>query len=294
MRVLKTSYAIKIFAFLFCEIGICCFILLLQIIYNNYIGLHDIIKCNVYLFLIFFGAINSITILFLGNLLKEQRLADQLAQANLMKDYTERLEALYLDIRSFKHDYINILSSLHSYINEKNYKGLEDYFNEEILPTGTKIASDDSIYGRLGHIKNPEIKSILYSKIFLAFKQKLNVTTQINEDIEYFPMNTIDLIRIFGILLDNAIESSIATDEKNLFISIIKDSEGIYIQIKNSSCHIDNIENLYQIGISSKDSGHGLGLYEVRKILDQYPNTLLNTEYNNFMFDQKLVLLFTT
>ncbi|GFI03209.1 sensor histidine kinase DcuS [Lachnospiraceae bacterium] len=292
MTGLKTSYGIKIFAFLFCEIGICCFIFLLQVIYNNYIGMQEMIKYNVYIFLILFLTINGISILFLGSLLKEQQLADQLAQTNAMKDYTERLEALYLDLRSFKHDYINILSSLHSYISEKNYEGLENYFNAQILPTGTKIASDDSIYGRLGHIKSPEVKSILYSKIFLAFKQKINVTTQVNEEIDNFPMNTIDLIRVLGILLDNAIDSSAATNEKNLIISIIKDSEGIYIQIKNSSCHIDNIENLYQIGVSSKGSKRGLGLYEARKILEQYSNTLLQTEYANFVFNQKLVLLF--
>lgn len=289
---LKTSYAVKIFVFLFSEIGICCFILLLQTAYNNYIGMHHMIKYNVYIFLILFVTINGTTILFLGSLLKELDLAEQLAQAKAMKDYTERLEDLYLDLRSFKHDYINILSSLHNYINEKDYEGLEGYFNKEILPTGTKMASDDSIYGRLGHIKNPEIKSILYSKIFLAFRQKINVTTQINEEIEYFPINTIDLIRVLGILLDNAIESSAITDEKNLFISIVKDTEGIYIQIKNSSCHIDNLEDLYRIGISSKGSKHGLGLYDARKILEQYSNTLLHSEYDNFIFSQKLVLLF--
>ena len=118
------------------------------------------------------------------------------------------------------------------------------------------------------------------------------MTTQVNEEIDDFPMNTIDLIRVLGILLDNAIDSSAATNEKNLIISIIKDSEGIYIQIKNSSCHIDNIENLYQIGVSSKGSKRGLGLYEARKILEQYSNTLLQTEYANFVFNQKLVLLF--
>ncbi|MBD5548782.1 MAG: sensor histidine kinase [Lachnospiraceae bacterium] len=216
-----------------------------------------------------------------------------MAQANAIENYAKHLENLYLDIRSFKHDYINILSSLHAYINDHDYKGLEEYFYQEILPAGSKIASEDSIYGRLAHIQTPEIKSILYLKIFLALKQEINVTTQIKDSINNFPINTIDLIRILGILLDNAIEASAATAEKILSICFLKDSEGIYIQIQNSSCNIDNIEKIYQIGTSSKGSERGIGLYEAHQILKKYPNVLLNTEYSNFMFNQKLVLLYS-
>lgn len=235
----------------------------------------------------------KILMLFLRNSHREQQLTQQLAQAEAMKDYTNRIEKLYLDIRSFKHDYINILSSFHSYINEHDYEGLEKYFNQEILPAGSKIAPEDSIYGRLGYIEEPKIKSIVYIKIFRAFKLDINVTTDIREKINDFPVNVTDLVRILGILLDNAIEASAATDKKLLSISFLKDSEGIYIQIHNSSPQIDNVEQLYRIDVSSKDDGRGFGLYEVRKILDQYPNALLNTEYKDFIFSQKLALLYT-
>lgn len=221
---------------------------------------------------------------------KEKQLTDEFTQIKTMKEYTGQIEDLYLDIRGFKHDYVNILSSMYSYINDRNYEGLEKYFNYELMPAGSALAFGDSVYGRLGFIQVPEIKSILYTKILQALKQGILMTTDIKEKFSYFPMNTLDLVRVLGILLDNAIEASALTNEKFLSITFLKDTEKIYIQIQNSSSKIENVEELYQIQKSSKGEGRGVGLFEVRRIIGRYSNILLNTEYNNFVFNQKLVL----
>lgn len=245
--------------------------------------------------------------------LKEKQFAEQLTQTEIMKNYTDKIESLYLDIRTFKHDYINILSSLHGYIAEQDYKGLETYFQKEILPTGAKIALEDSIYGRLGNIQNTEIKSIIYAKIFPALKEGIYVTTDVREKIADYPMNIVDLVRILGILLDNAVEASLASEKKFLSIGFRKDREGIYIQITNSSLKIDfinidnnminrnntnsthgnNVEKLYEKGTTTKKGNRGIGLFEVRQILSRYPNALLSTEYKEFIFTQKLTLLYS-
>lgn len=248
------------------------------------------------LYLIFLAIICHFITYFLDKMLNKEyfqqkkQLKEEYMQINSMKEYINQIEDLYLNIRSFKHDYINILSSFHSYINEHNYEGLEKYFSREILPAGLSLAFEDSVYGRLGFIQVPEIKSIVYTKILCAKKQKINIMTSIKEKIDYFPMNTLDLVRVLGILLDNAIEASILTNEKFLSITFFKDAEDIYIQIQNSSLHIDNVEELYKTGASSKGEGHGIGLYEVRRIVNKYSNILLNTEYNNFIFSQQLFL----
>lgn len=221
---------------------------------------------------------------------QEKQLTEESSKIKHMKEYTGKIEKLYLDIRSFKHDYINILSSMHSYIDEHNYEGLEKYFNQELIPAGSTLAFEDSVYGKLGFIQVPEIKGILYTKILQALEQGVSVATDIKEKFSYFPMSTLDLVRVLGILLDNGIEASILTDEKFLSITFLKDMENIYIQIQNSSSPIDNVEELYQIKSSSKGEGRGIGLFEARRIIGQYSNVLLNTEYDNFVFSQKLVL----
>lgn len=290
---LKAVYVRKILFLLLLEVGICGMILLFQTIYGNYAGFSaGTIKYNVLIFLFLAVSIGIVTVIFLKNTFTQQQFKEEMEQVKAMKDYVDRIEALYLDIRSFKHDYINILSSLHTYVNERNYEGLEKYFEQEILPAGSRIAMEDSVYGRLGYLKEPEIKSIVYTKVFYAMKKGIHVRTELKDTIDDFPMKVIDLVRILGILLDNAIEASELTSEKMLCISFLKDTEGIYIQITNSTFEIENIEKLYQIDISSKGEGHGIGLYEVRKIAEQYTNVLLNTEYHDFVFSQELTLLY--
>lgn len=51
-----------------------------------------------------------------------------------LNEYTKNLETVYNNLRSFKHDYINIMTSLAAYIDEKKYRELESFFYEHILP----------------------------------------------------------------------------------------------------------------------------------------------------------------
>ncbi|MBC1813305.1 hypothetical protein HCA60_12470 [Listeria booriae] len=51
-----------------------------------------------------------------------------------LRDYTVRLEEMYVDMNMFRHDYINILASLHGYIEKADQELLEKYFNEVIVP----------------------------------------------------------------------------------------------------------------------------------------------------------------
>ena len=45
-----------------------------------------------------------------------------------LNEYTRNLEMVYENLRSFKHDYINIMASLAAYIDEKKYQELETFF----------------------------------------------------------------------------------------------------------------------------------------------------------------------
>lgn len=51
-----------------------------------------------------------------------------------LRDYTEKLEMLNDEMSVFKHDYINILASLHGYIVARDKERLEAYFKTTIHP----------------------------------------------------------------------------------------------------------------------------------------------------------------
>lgn len=70
---------------------------------------------------------------------EQMKREQELAQ---LRDYTEKLEMLNDEMSLFKHDYINILASLHGYINNGNQQELEKYFQNSITPLARKIKSN--------------------------------------------------------------------------------------------------------------------------------------------------------
>ena len=77
----------------------------------------------------------------------------RVAHADSLSEYACRLEHLYKEIRCFKHDYMNILSSMYAYLDEQRFDELKQYFEKTLLPDGRKLAAEDDLIGKLKNIK---------------------------------------------------------------------------------------------------------------------------------------------
>lgn len=94
----------------------------------------DFIVVNTALFMILFllvCMVFSIVVKMGQELVKQKKQERELAQ---LRDYTEKLEMLNDEMSLFKHDYINILASIHGYITDGDIDSLDRYFNETIKP----------------------------------------------------------------------------------------------------------------------------------------------------------------
>ena len=123
----------------------------------------------------------------------------QLTQYENLSSYTHEIEQLYQNMRSFKHDYIDMLSSMKFYIDEKNTEQLSQYFYTNILPMGKEMNRHDQQLGRLAFLKNDTVKSLIFSKILLASQKGIHVEVEIREMVEEFPVKEMDLLRVLGI-----------------------------------------------------------------------------------------------
>ena len=74
-----------------------------------------------------------------------------------LQDYTHNLEIMYNGLRSFKHDYINILLSLSGYIANSDMDELKQFFETNIFPTKNLIDQGDYKLNQLGNIGVLEI-----------------------------------------------------------------------------------------------------------------------------------------
>lgn len=209
-----------------------------------------------------------------------------------LKDYTNMIENMYSDLRSFKHDYLNILSTLEGYIKNENIAELKNYYYRDLLPGSNEIVNKDLSISLLSHIKINPLKALLSAKINTAHSQGINVTIEIMDDIDFINMHIIDICRIIGIFMDNAIEGSLLCDNKFIHVAVIKTDDNVIFNISNSCISsTPSIHKIYEKNFSTKGEGRGLGLANVKNIITrQYKNVLFNTTIKNCIFTQELII----
>ncbi|WP_242954827.1 sensor histidine kinase [Clostridium massiliodielmoense] len=207
---------------------------------------------------------------------------------NQLKIYAKSIENLIDDISKFKHDYNNIIFMMNGYLENEDYNGLKECFKKNVF-------TQEKYYdiSKLKLISNAGIKGLLSAKISRMIHNNLKVNIDIINNITNIYIDELDLCRILGIILDNAFEASINSEKKLINISLSQDTDyGLSIIILNSYSGTNiNINSIYKKGYSSKGNTRGIGLYNVKCILDEkYPNVLLNTYTKNDIFIQDIYI----
>ncbi len=251
-----------------------------RMIYNNFLHLSGYLLVMLFLF----RAVRCFCLEKIQTEAKQRALQD-------LQDYTHHLEIMYNDLRSFKHDYINILLSMSGYIANNDMGELKQFFETKIFPTKNLIDQGDYKLNQLGNIGVLEIKSLLCAKLIYAHESGIDVTIDVPDRVDSFPMDTVDLARILGIFLDNAIEASLAAEQPQTGLNIIRHEAGVSIIISNR--FQDNGTALYKLkqsGFSTKTGHQGIGLSNARKIISSYNNVLLETTMQRNCFMQHMEL----
>ena len=117
----------------------------------------------------------------------------------------------------------------------------------------------------------------------------IDVFIDIMEDIKRIDMDIVDLCRIVGILIDNAIEAALISTNRSLKVALVNKNSSTIIAIINS-CP-DNtppIYKLFQKGFSTKGQNRGLGLSNLKELISHYNNISLDTIIENGEFIQNL------
>lgn len=253
---------------------------------NKFLNVKDIriYIANLILFISFI--VYAIFMSYLYNKYNVKNLELILKSEELKKidEYSKTIEHLYESMRKFKHDYKNILLSINYYIEQKQYDELEQYYKNNVLTTKSFIETNDYAF-TLKNIKISPLKALIASKLITANNNKINVFVDITEEIEKIYIDHIDAIRLFGILLDNAIEACIETEDKKLNFGAVYRGNSLVFIIENS-CLPDTppIFRLMEKGYSTKGEGHGMGLSNVKEILGNYENSTFNIEVANGIF----------
>lgn len=218
--------------------------------------------------------------------LKDNQLAD-------LTSYVQQIEAMFDELRSFRHDYHNVLISLNQSIKTKDLSVIEDTYARILETEGIVLEDEHYALGKLNNLKTLPIKGIFSTHIIQAWQKNIPVHLEIEDIIQDEPIEVLDYVRITSILLDNAIEA--AEDAENPFVTIVflknKKEKEIQLTIENS-CSDEPIDivRIFDKDFSTKGKNRGLGLATIQTILQNYTNLSLQTEYQDGVFRQILMI----
>ena len=238
-------------------------------------------------FLLFICFINLLDRKLLQELQEKIVLQKEIQLQNL-SNYSQQVEGLYQEIRGFRHDYANILSSLKIGIDQQDINLVSQVYDSVLKNSGEKLKGKRFEVAQLRNINDLALKSLLLSKLSEAQNLSVPVSLEISERFSIKNMEQIDFLTISSILLDNAIESAA---EGGIAVCFLEDTEWnkLVMIVKNSTLEREiELRDIFKRDNSSKGEGRGIGLVNVRRILKSYPNVCLKTTSKNYIFTQIL------
>ena len=244
----------------------------------------------VFYLLFFMGIIKKLDT-YLKEKLQEKLNQEQDLRYRDMERYSRHIEELYKEVRSFRHDYTNLLTSLRLGIEEEDMEQIKEVYDSVLKDSSQKLQDNKYDLGRLVNIRDRALKSLLAGKFLKAREKDIVFNVEVPEEIQVESMNLLDFLTIVSILCDNAIEASVEASQPHVSIAFIKNGAQETFIIENSIKEegID-VSEIFSFGVSSKGEDRGVGLYTVMKIVESYPNASLNTTCQDQVFRQVLAV----
>ena len=204
-----------------------------------------------------------------------------------LQTYTDEIVALYNEIRGFRHDYAGMLVSMQMAIDSKDLQEIDRIYNQVLVKANQKLRSDKYTYFDLNNIEDSALRSLIAQSIVYARNNDVEFTLEVKDIITRLSIDLLDLVRIMSVLLNNAVEGAAESYSKQMEVAVIKMDLETVIVIQNS-CKITMTpsEDLFELGFSTKGRNRGIGLNNVKEILDKYENIILETEMEDSKFRQ--------
>ena len=208
------------------------------------------------------------------------------------EEYNKTLSILHDNVRGFKHDFDNIVTTIGGYVKTNDMEGLKKYY-VQLEDDCQKVNNLYVLNPKL--INNPGVYSLLTTKYHEAEEKGIKINMSLLLDLSQLHMKIYDFTRVLGILLDNAIDASSECEEKVINITFRDDAKNHrqLITIENTYNDKDvDTEKIFNKGFTGKQNHTGLGLWEVRKILNKSKNLNLYTTKNEKYFSQQIEIYY--
>ena len=161
-----------------------------------------------------------------------------------------------------------------------------------------KYEINDKLLIKMSKIPSGGLRASIYSEILKIqsnnINYELNIDNQI-KTIDLIELNhelIIDLCKIIGVVIDNAIDEVKLLDEKYIGISLYIEDTVLNIKVSNNYNKKIEVDKIFNEGYTTKGNNHGYGLPLVKKIIENNKKLEINTELSKEVFSQIISIKF--
>ena len=228
------------------------------------------INQNVYLYLIAMFAFIIILFMLIKQKVDNENASKKYDELlDIMKNYENDIE----EQRTLRHETKNEFATIKCKIQDKESDDSIIKYIDSVI--GDKTGSNSTKYSKFKYLPSNGLRGFFYYKFVEAEKKGIKVSVNISEQIEdsfLKDINTKDfknLVRMVGVYLDNAIEASSTSDNKQLGIEVYLIKDNIDFIISNTFNNDINLDKLGKESFSTKGKNRGHGLLLVSRILGE-------------------------
>lgn len=207
-----------------------------------------------------------------------------------LMEYVENFENWIDEEQLNNHEHKNQLAVIRTMA--KSNKKITNYINNILKDS---FDTEDSWFNEIKYLPTGGIKGLLYYKLILTKKEKINVCLSVSRDIEKYvsyiqnsELNNIS--KLLGIYLDNAIEATKMSSKKIISIEIYPMNSNLNIVISNTYDGDIDLKKINKKGYTTKGKGHGKGLYFANKIIKKSDTLDSEVSLINDYYVQKIII----
>lgn len=184
------------------------------------------------------------------------------SDADMLQDAYAQLENLNGTLRAQRHDFMNHLQVVFSLLELEDYKEASDYIE--------RVYGDIRRVSRALKTAHPAINALLAAKVGDCEARGVHVDLQIESPWNDLPVESWEMCRVLGNLIDNAMDAMKDTPEPRLLIRLSESVQSYTFAIVNNGPMIQPsiAERIFQRGFSTKGESRGMGLSIVRGIME--------------------------
>lgn len=196
------------------------------------------------------------------------------AQVDSQEKHYQDLTSQYESIRRMRHDIANHLNAMESLMASGRNAEAKEYLQE---------LNSTPLDSTLGMCEHPVVDAFLHNRISSAKGSGVEINAEIDLPANV-PVSNVDLIRIFGNMLDNALEACSQSPAPKISISCIRARGCLIISTVNPVADSDNVKGLRIAGLE-----RGIGQRVLTDIAVKYGGNL-SFNKSNGIFKTELIL----